>query len=109
MPTARKVLLLAAVWSLLGVLFATQAFLASQYAMGRLTWSQSFAISLTSWYVRALLALPAYWLAMRFPFVRGRIGRALAVHIPATLIFSFAAQALFVEIVRRLPATQGVM
>lgn len=109
MTTARKVFLLAAVWSLLGVLFATQTFLASQYVTGRLTWSQSFGMALAAWYVRGLMALPAYWLAVRFPFARGRVGRALLVHIPATLIFAFGAQALFVEIVRRLPATSGVM
>jgi signal transduction histidine kinase len=109
MTAARKVLLLAAVWSVLGALFATQAFISSHYATKPLSWSQSFNVALTAWYVRGVLAAGAYWLATRVPFTRSGVVRASVVHIPASIIYAVAAQTLFTEIIKRLPATASVL
>ena len=42
------------------------------------------------WYFWALMAPEVMWLARRFQFERGALVRAVAVHLPAVVLFSFA-------------------
>jgi two-component system LytT family sensor kinase len=109
MSTARKVLLLAGLWSLLGALFATQAFIGSHYSTIPLSWAESFGVAFIAWYVRGLLALPAFWLATRVQFARGRVLRALVVHVPASVVYAFAGQMIFTALVRGIAMTARVM
>ena len=42
------------------------------------------------WYLWALMAPEVMWLAQHFQFERGALIRAVAVHLPAVVLFSFA-------------------
>ena len=95
-------LLLFAGWTLLGVFFATQTYLGAMYAGRPLTWAQAVSIALVAWYVRAAGAPLAVWLALRFPFRGRRWLRALAVHLPASLLVAVAEQMLYAILVQRL-------
>ena len=72
------------------------------YAGRPLTWAQAVSIALVAWYVRAAGAPLAVWLALRFPFRGRRWLRALAVHLPASLLVAVAEQMLYAILVRRL-------
>ena len=41
------------------------------------------------WYLWALMAPSVVWLAQHVPFARGTLVRAIAVHVPAVIVFSF--------------------
>ena len=41
------------------------------------------------WYLWALMAPSVVWLAQHVPFARGSLGRAIAVHVPSVIAFSF--------------------
>jgi len=83
-----------AFWTLLGVVFAIQFHFASEQIGNPVPWERAFLFSLTDWYVFALLAIPATWLARRLVIERPRLGLALAVHFAASLIFSLAYAAI---------------
>ena len=73
----------AACWTLLGVFFATQTFVSYGYSRRTVTWSRALELALAEYYLWGLASILVLWLARRFPFERGRIGRALAIHLPA--------------------------
>ena len=41
------------------------------------------------WYLWALMAPSVVWLAQHVPFARGSLVRAIAVHLPSVIMFSF--------------------
>jgi len=41
------------------------------------------------WYLWALMAPSVVWLAQHVPFARGSLVRAIAVHVPSVIVFSF--------------------
>src|SRR4051794_37319590 len=108
MTSVRKGFLLAGVWSLLGALFATQAFIGSHYTVRPLNWGEAFGVAFIAWYIRGVFALPTVWLARRFPFTRPLVARALAVHVPASALMAGIEQAVFVTVLTRIPAMRGV-
>src|SRR3954470_9578297 len=108
MTSVRKGFLLAGVWSLLGALFATQAFIGSHYAVHPLNWGEAFGVAFAAWYVRGIFAIPTVWLARRFPFTRASAARVLAVHVPASALMAVIEQAIFAAAVTRIAATRGV-
>lgn len=76
------------VWTLIGLSFASQFYLASAKAGRPVSWGQAVSWSLGDWYVWALLSLPIVQLARRFRFDAPAWGRNLAVHLAASLGFS---------------------
>lgn len=79
------------VWTLIGLSFAGQFYLASAQAGAAVTWGQALSGALGDWYVFALLSAPAALLARRFPIrreSRGGIGSALAAHVMGGMLFS---------------------
>lgn len=82
-------------WTLLGLFFATQnyvnAYLQSSYAAytkRALTWRQAVLLSLSEWYLWAMLAPLVLWLARRFPIERPAWLRGLLIHALAGLVLS---------------------
>ena len=108
MTSVRKGFLLVGLWSLLGALFATQAFVGSHYTVRPLNWGQAFGVAFVAWYVRGAFAIPAVWLARRFPFTRKSAATALAVHLPASLLLAAIEQSVFAAAVTRISVMRGV-
>ena len=78
-----------ACWTLIGVFFSSQTFVAYGYYRRTVSWSRALELALTEYYLWALFSIPILWLARKLPFEPGRWGRALAAHLPASLIASF--------------------
>jgi signal transduction histidine kinase len=77
-------------WTLIGLAFAFQFYISSAKAGIEVTWKQAVNYALWDWYVFAALSIPAVWLARRFNFESGKRARCLAVHVPASVVFSLA-------------------
>jgi len=89
MPAWKRWLLALLFWTAVGLLFATQSGVAYAYQQGYAPWAFLVRLSLGEWYIWAALSPGVMWLARRFPFARGRRLRALIVHVPAALFFTF--------------------
>jgi signal transduction histidine kinase len=81
-------------WTLIGLSFAFQFYISSAKAGLEVTWRQAVSYALGDWYVFAVLSIPVVWLARRFDFESGNRARSLAVHLPASLVFSLAYMVL---------------
>jgi two-component system, LytTR family, sensor kinase len=81
-------------WTLIGLSFTFQFYISSAKAGLDVSWKQAVGYALGDWYVFALLSIPVIWLAGRFDFKAGNRARSFAVHVPASLVFSFAYIAL---------------
>jgi sensor histidine kinase YesM len=92
----RRWLALFAIWTMLGVFFASQTYITYAYSRRPTTWRQALTLALSEWYIWALLALVVVRLARRFPFERGAWGRAALVHIPAGIVFSYLHLGIYV-------------
>lgn len=77
-----------AFWTLVGLSFAIQFYLASAKAGWPVPWSKAVASSLGDWYVFAALSIPAFWLSRRFPFERANWARVGIMHLVASFLFS---------------------
>jgi hypothetical protein len=77
-----------AVFTAVAVLFAGQVWLDYAYARVPVTWPQALSISAIDWYLWAALTPVVLWLAARAPLAPPRLGRALAVHLPACLVLT---------------------
>lgn len=90
-----------AVWTLIGLAFASQLYTASA-KMGRpVGWARAVSDSLADWYVFALLSVPAVWLVRRFHFERTNWRGRSALHLAASAVFSLAymvARALVAQV-----------
>jgi sensor histidine kinase YesM len=81
---------LAALWSLVGLAFASELYLSSN-SLGRpITWGEAISGPLEDWYAYGLLSLPVVWLARRYPPEGGSRWTTAAIHLAAALVFSFA-------------------
>src|ERR1043165_8758053 len=109
MSAVRKGLLLAGLWSLLGALFATQAFIGSHYASHPLSWKESFGVALIAGYVRGAFAIPVFWLGTRVPFTRSAVWRAILVHTVACVVVAFVEMLAYTALLRAAPFTRGVV
>ena len=81
-------------WTLIGLSFAFQFYISGAKAGLEVSWKQAVSYALGDWYVFALLSIPVVWLAGKFQFEAGRRALSLAVHLPASLIFSLAYMVL---------------
>src|SRR3954471_21244927 len=106
MSAVRKGLLLAGLWSLLGALFATQAFIGSHYASHPLSWKESFCVALIAWYVRGAFAVPVFWLGTRLPFARPAVWRAILVHAVACIVVAVLEMFAYTALLRAAPLTR---
>ena len=77
-----------AFWTLVGLSFAIQFYLASSNAGWPIPWSRAVRSSLADWYVFALLSIPAFKLSRRFPVERANWFRVGFLHLIASLLFS---------------------
>ncbi len=77
-------------WTLLGLFFASQSGLTYLYQQGWAPWGLLVKLSLSEWYIWALLTPVAVWLAKKFPFARGRRIPAMAVHLLAGATLTMA-------------------
>jgi len=81
-------------WTLIGLSFAFQFYISSTKAGLDVSWKQAVGFALGDWYVFAVLSVPVIYLARRFCLETGNWVRSLAVHIPASLVFSLAYMVL---------------
>jgi signal transduction histidine kinase len=81
-------------WTLIGLSFASQFYLASYKAGRPVTWGQAVGWSLGDWYVWAVMSLPIVQLARRFRFDDVKWGRNVAIHMVASAICSLGYMAL---------------
>ena len=80
--------------TLIGVMEAAQVYVTRQALVELvnappLPWPEAFGATMPSWYVLALLIPGAVFLSRHFGFASRRWRLALAVHIPASMAFSF--------------------
>lgn len=73
-------------WTLVGLFFASQTWLAYKYSSGNPHWKPILEFSLSEWYLWALLAPGVVWLARRFPIERGHLARSVPVHAAASIL-----------------------
>ena len=86
----RSITLLAAVWTILGALFALQSRLDAAYAGRSLSWSQAFLLSLAGWYGWALLSP----LIVRHTRQTGVGARAIASHVIVAILLTLVKVSL---------------
>ena len=79
-----------AVWTLLGLAFASQLYLSRSKVGDPVSWGFALKRAFADWYVYAALSVPALWLARRFQLERGRWPRGLALHLAGCAAFSIA-------------------
>ncbi len=84
----------AALWTLVGLAFASQFYLSSNLLGRTVTWGQAIGASLGDWYVWAVLSLPILWLVRRFPPEGGSRWATAGLHLAAALVFSLTYVAL---------------
>jgi two-component system, LytTR family, sensor kinase len=72
-------------WTLVGLFFASQTYLAYKYSSGDPHLGVILKFVLSDWYIWALLAPAIIWLARRLAFEREHRTRNLAVHLVASV------------------------
>lgn len=77
-----------AAWTAMALFYASQWLLYNFYDDTPESPIHIVAVALTDWYVRGLVALAVFPLARRVPIRREALGRALAIHIPASIAYA---------------------
>jgi len=80
--------LYAAAWTAVGLAFGAQYYLKSSNLGEPVSWRIASEGALADWYVYALLSLPTYWLARRFPLTGRHWRLQVAFHATASGVFS---------------------
>ncbi|MEW6210402.1 MAG: histidine kinase [Acidobacteriota bacterium] len=89
--TKRRLMVWSAVfaaYTLLNIFSASRIYVSYSYGNYSISWRRALLLALPDWYVWALLTPSIYFLARRFPIERPVRGRALMIHIPASLLLS---------------------
>src|SRR5256712_1253457 len=95
-------------WSVLGLAFAAQVFLAGQrLGQPSETWGQAFRMSLPDWYVWGLFALLIARLKQRVPIDAVSWGYNFAFHVAASLLVALAHFAISVPLQTLLQLVVG--
>jgi two-component system, LytTR family, sensor kinase len=89
-PTLLRGLGLTALWSLVGLAFASELYLSSNQLGRPISWGEAISGPLEDWYVYGVLSLGVVWLARRYPPEGGSRWTTAALHLAAALVFSFA-------------------
>ena len=79
-----------ALWTLVGLAFASQIYLQSNLLGHSVSWGEAIRDSLEEWYVYGALSLPVVWLARRLPLEGGSRWLTASIHLGAALLFSLA-------------------
>lgn len=77
-------------WTLVGLFFASQTYLAYKYSGGNPQLELILKFSLSEWCIWALLAPGVIWLGRKLSLERGRRGRSLAVHAVVSVAVALA-------------------
>ncbi|MEE8583599.1 MAG: histidine kinase [Acidobacteriota bacterium] len=80
----KRVALFLAGWTLAGLFFSSQTYLAYSYAGRPIPWAGALFLGLSEWYLWAALSPLLLFLARRYPLGRGYWLRSLLIHVPAT-------------------------
>lgn len=91
-PWARWALILG-VWTLLGLLFSSQFYLAFQRAEEPLPWRWAFSLEMIYAYLWAALTPLVFWLARRFRIERQHLGRNILIHLLMSILIGFSMRA----------------
>jgi two-component system, LytTR family, sensor kinase len=70
-----------AAWTVVAVLVSTQTFIGATYTPRPLGWSETLAVGLVAWYVRAALSPVVVIMARRRPIIPARLARSVATHL----------------------------
>jgi sensor histidine kinase YesM len=79
---------LGALWTLVGLAFASQFYLSSTLIGRTVSWGQAIGYSLGDWYVWAVLSVPVLIFARRFPPEGDQPWRTAAIHLGGALVAS---------------------
>lgn len=93
-PTLLRGLGILALWSLVGLAFASQLYLSTSLLGRPITWGEAISAPLEDWYVYGVLSLPVVWLTRRYPPELGSRWLAAGIHLAAALVFSLSYVAL---------------
>ena len=77
-------------WTLLGMSFAGQFYISSFKAGVSISWGRAVSWALGDWYVFAVLSLPVFRLARRFPIAPENWRKRVAGHLAGSIFFSLA-------------------
>lgn len=92
-------LMLLGIWTLIGSFFGVQIYLDAAYsAQGgkpAMSWPQALILSLSQWYIWAILSIPVLHLARRFHFERKYWRRRVILHLLSGIFFALLK--LFIE------------
>ncbi|MCI0746888.1 MAG: histidine kinase [Verrucomicrobia subdivision 3 bacterium] len=94
-------------WTLIGLAFAGQAYLARAETGSPITWRFAVGRNLIDWYILALLSVPALLLAGHIPIERADWKRRLTIHIAASIVFSLSWMMIRAFVVTKLELTEG--
>jgi two-component system LytT family sensor kinase len=100
-------LLYFAIWTLIGLAFAGQSYLARAESGSAITWRFALGRNLIDWYIFAVLALPVLWLSRRIPIEFVDWKRRLTIHIVASIAFSMLWMVVRALVVTTLELTEG--
>lgn len=91
----KRVALFWAGWTVVGLFFSSQTYLAYTYAGRSIPWSGALFLGLSEWYVWAALSPLLLFLARRYPLGRGSWFRSLLIHLLATFFVSLVKLAVY--------------
>src|SRR5262249_27318405 len=86
------------VWTLIGLTFGAQLYLAYSRSRQPISWTKALFLELTYWYLVGILSPAILWLARKFRIDRQRWLSSLLVHIAAGGLFSFVHSAIYLFI-----------
>jgi len=95
-------LLLLAAWSVPGLVSAGQTYFLLQREGNPLGFVLALTVQLPLWWFWAIVTPVIAWLLRRWPLERGRLGRALGVHLPAALAVAVGHSAFIAFVTRSL-------
>src|SRR6185503_12765060 len=83
-----------ALWTFIGLSFASQFYISSAKAGLEVSWKQAVTYALGDWYVFALLSIPVMALSRRLRFETGSWVKTFPVHVMGSVLFSFCYMVL---------------
>jgi two-component system LytT family sensor kinase len=86
------------VWTLIGLTFGAQLYLAYSRGRQHISWTKALFLELTYWYLVGILSPGILWLARKFPIDRQRWLRNLLIHIMGGGFFSIVHSAIYLFI-----------
>jgi two-component system LytT family sensor kinase len=94
--------LIFAAWTAFALITANQHYMRSELLGQPMPWRHALQGALFEEYLWALATVAIFWLARRFPIERGRMRRAIAVHLFGAVGLSLARVVVVVEVSRRV-------